>query len=149
MDDTPAAAIPGSPADELGDLVVARAEPGRLVIATSAAELLGAYRGLLGTARTSRSGLLLGSGSPGDAEVFGLRPERRPPGPAGRALLVQGGRAVSVQLALPPDDARPFDPPGPSVNGLAPLTRRTGEFACGEKRSPLNGLRGGRLARPP
>jgi S-DNA-T family DNA segregation ATPase FtsK/SpoIIIE len=126
VDDTSGAAIPGSRADELGDLVAAHAGGRRLVIATSAPELLGAYRGLLGLARTSRSGLLLNPGGigglsgQGELEVFGLRPERRPPGPPGRALLIQNGRAVSIQLALPPPVGKLALPPPVSKIALPP-----------------------------
>jgi S-DNA-T family DNA segregation ATPase FtsK/SpoIIIE len=107
VDDTQVAGIPSSAPDDLEALLVSRVGIGPVVVASSPTELLSAYRGLPAVAKSARSGLLLGPAGPGEAEVFGLRSERRPPGPPGRALLIQGGRAVSVQLALPPALARP------------------------------------------
>ena len=91
----------GSPDEAIGERLAAHVPPGRLIIACSAADVLSAYRGLPALARTARSGLLLGRPGPGDGEVFGLRLGYRPPGPPGRALLVQAGKVSTVQLALP------------------------------------------------
>ncbi len=119
VDDTQQTGTPGSAQDGLDDLLTTRIGVAPLVVASSPSELLGAYRGLLAVTRMARSGLLLGPVGPGEAEVFGLRPERRPPAPPGRALLIQGTHAVSVQLALPPPLERP--PPGRvAVNPIAP-----------------------------
>jgi S-DNA-T family DNA segregation ATPase FtsK/SpoIIIE len=102
VDDTQSPGTADSLRGALEDQLTAHLGLGRMILACSAAEVLGAYRGLLSAARTARSGLLLNPSGPGDAEVFGLRPERRPPGPPGRALLVEDGRATTVQLALTP-----------------------------------------------
>jgi DNA segregation ATPase FtsK/SpoIIIE, S-DNA-T family len=89
-------------ADELAELLESRS--GRTVVAGTAGAFLGAYRGLLATARAGgRSGLLLGCPGPGDGEVLGVRTPVGPPGPPGRALLVHDGKPIIVQLALPPD----------------------------------------------
>jgi S-DNA-T family DNA segregation ATPase FtsK/SpoIIIE len=117
----PADALSGDGAEVIGELLAAHvgsgrsptegaasarsrfaAGTGRLVIASSAADVMAAYRGPLALARTARSGVILGSSTPGDGEVFGLRLSRRPPGPPGRALLVQAGRCSPIQLSLPP-----------------------------------------------
>jgi S-DNA-T family DNA segregation ATPase FtsK/SpoIIIE len=96
--------VAGSPGDgrsvAVGELLVAWG--GRLIIASTASDVLAAYRGILAVGRTARSGLILGNPAPGDGEVFGVRLSRRPPGLAGRALLVQAGQVSPVQLALPP-----------------------------------------------
>jgi S-DNA-T family DNA segregation ATPase FtsK/SpoIIIE len=98
-----AAAPPGEPAALMDDLLTGHASRGgRLVLSSTATEVLTAYRGPLALARPARSGLLLGSSEPGDGEVFGVRLGRRPAGPPGRALLIQAGRVSPVQLALPP-----------------------------------------------
>jgi DNA segregation ATPase FtsK/SpoIIIE, S-DNA-T family len=108
VDDTMPTGIPGPVQDQVADLLTSRVGSGRMVVASSGAELLGAYRGLLSIAKTGRSGVLLSPGAPGEAEVFGLRPSHRPAGPPGRALLVDAGQAIPVQLALPscPDQRR-------------------------------------------
>jgi S-DNA-T family DNA segregation ATPase FtsK/SpoIIIE len=79
-----------------------RPKEGRLVIASSAPDVLTAYRGLLCLAKSARTGVLLGARGPGDGEVFGLRLGPRASGPPGRGLLVRPGDAVPVQIALPP-----------------------------------------------
>ena len=117
VDDTQTGGIAGTVQDGVEDLLAAHVAVGRLVVACSASELLGAYRGLLAVVRTARSGLLLGPSGPGEADVFGLRVERRPAGPPGRALLIQSGRAVTMQLSLPPPLGRQWRGSPPSTPG--------------------------------
>jgi S-DNA-T family DNA segregation ATPase FtsK/SpoIIIE len=135
--------VPGSAQDALEDLLIARVGTNPLVIASSTAELLGAYRGVLAAARTTRSGILLGSAGPGEAEAFGLRSDRRPPGPPGRALLIQDGRPVSVQLSLPPclqeAPSRPDACPG-GADGEVGTPGSSGDaVVAGHRRSPPRG----------
>jgi hypothetical protein len=91
--------------DELGTCLLGSAAT--VVVATTATSVLGTFGGLLGAARGSRHGLLLGAVGPGDGEVFGLRIGPFPPAPAGRGRLVSRGRAVAVQVRVP--DVRPQD----------------------------------------
>lgn len=99
--------------DDLEELLATQIGVRPLVIAAASSEVLGAYRGLLGLARTSRAGLLLRPSDLGSAEVFGLRPEQRRCDPPGRALLIQHGHSVNLQLALPPPS------PAPAPAGLS------------------------------
>jgi S-DNA-T family DNA segregation ATPase FtsK/SpoIIIE len=111
--------MPGRPGPTAGSAAQpdpAETRGGRLVVTSTAPEILAAYRGVLAIARTARSGLLLGGPTAGDSEVFGLRLGQRLPGPPGRALLIQSGQVSVVQLALPP----PADPRQPSAPFPAP-----------------------------
>jgi S-DNA-T family DNA segregation ATPase FtsK/SpoIIIE len=77
-----------------------------VVVATTATAVLGAYGGLLGSARSARDGLMLGAVRAGDGEALGLRIGPAPAGPRGRGRLVTRGRAVAVQVLLPDSDGR-------------------------------------------
>jgi len=70
-----------------------------LVLAGSAAEMAGFFRGLTVAARRGRAGLLLGSLAPGDGDLLGVRLSRRPAGPTGSGLLVLHGQVWPVQVA--------------------------------------------------
>jgi S-DNA-T family DNA segregation ATPase FtsK/SpoIIIE len=74
-----------------------------VVLAGTTRDLLGDHRGFLADARRSRSGLLLSMDSPGDGDLFGLRPPRTAAadGPAGRGLLVTPEATTPIQVALP------------------------------------------------
>ncbi|WP_285626455.1 FtsK/SpoIIIE domain-containing protein [Kineosporia sp. NBRC 101677] len=76
---------------------------GHLVLTASAAEVLGAYRGVLTLARDARQGLVLGGTAPADGEVLGVRLPRRPAGPPGRGVLIARGTVTAVQVARPTD----------------------------------------------
>lgn len=103
------AGLGASPAGEAVLAALTAAGPGhrrlRLVAAAAPNEVLTAFRGLVPWARSARTGLLLGPHTPADAEVFGVRvPVGGGSGPPGRALLVRRGRAVPLQVAVPPDE---------------------------------------------
>jgi S-DNA-T family DNA segregation ATPase FtsK/SpoIIIE len=74
----------------------------RVVLAGDAAELAAAFRGCIAEARRRRNGLLLAPG-PGDGELFGQAKLTKLVstglGAPGRGILVQRGRAVTLQLA--------------------------------------------------
>ena len=74
---------------------------GHLVLTASGPELAGAYRGVLTLARDVQQGLILGAVSPVDGDAFGIRLDRRPPGPPGRGLLIAAGDVIPVQVAHP------------------------------------------------
>jgi len=110
----------GSPAEEaVLAAVTSTGRAGRrlgFVAAAAPSEVLTAFRGLVPWARSTRTGLLLGPHTTADAEVFGVRvPLGGGPAPPGRALLVRRGRAVPLQVALPPD--------GGGVGGAVPAGR--------------------------
>lgn len=70
-----------------------------VVLAGSATDMAGCFRGLTVEARRGRTGLLLGQLAPGDGDLLGVRLPRGPAGPTGRALLVVRGRMTPVQVA--------------------------------------------------
>ena len=77
---------------------------GSLVAAAGGtAQLQAAYRGAVVELRRARTGVLLSPQGPEDGDLLGLRLSRSTGGPVhpGRGLLVQGGRAVPLQVALP------------------------------------------------
>jgi S-DNA-T family DNA segregation ATPase FtsK/SpoIIIE len=79
-------------------------DSGEAVIAAgSTADVMAGYRGLPKEIRRSRSGVLLTPQSYTEGETFGLKLPRSTggPAPAGRGLLVIGGLAEPVQVALP------------------------------------------------
>ncbi|MEN8581886.1 FtsK/SpoIIIE domain-containing protein [Burkholderia sp. RS01] len=62
-------------------------------------------------ARNCGSGILIGPRSPMDGDLFGLRYEREPDPPPGRAVLLADGRAMAVQLAASrPEDVSAGEP---------------------------------------
>ena len=70
-----------------------------LLVAGTAAELSGAFRGPVPALRRRRTGLLLSPG-PGDADLLGLRLPRTPvPARPGSGWLVVAGAAQRVQVA--------------------------------------------------
>jgi S-DNA-T family DNA segregation ATPase FtsK/SpoIIIE len=89
----------------LEEVVRTARDTGTVVVAGATTEdlLLNRYRGWLATARRCRTGLLLGPVSPTDGEVFELRLPRSgaAAGPVGRALLVQHGGWMPVQVPRP------------------------------------------------
>jgi S-DNA-T family DNA segregation ATPase FtsK/SpoIIIE len=73
-----------------------------IVVAGGIAELnAGSFRGLVAEAKKSRSGLLLSPGTPGDADLFGVRLPKTSlfSGPPGRAVHVTGGGHRLIQVA--------------------------------------------------
>jgi len=70
-----------------------------VVLAGSAGEMAGCFRGLTVEARRGRTGLLLGRLGPGESDLLGLRLPPRPAGPTGRGLLVVRGQVTHVQVA--------------------------------------------------
>jgi DNA segregation ATPase FtsK/SpoIIIE, S-DNA-T family len=80
---------------------------GGLVLCGASSTILATqYRGLALEVARDRTGVLLGPGTIGDADLFGLRlrPERM--APPGRGHLVVRGRAVPMQVALPDPPSR-------------------------------------------
>ncbi|MEP6760892.1 MAG: FtsK/SpoIIIE domain-containing protein [Sporichthyaceae bacterium] len=71
-----------------------------LVLAASATEMAGFFRGITVEARRNRSGLLLGAAGPVEGDLFGVRVARGGETRPGRGLLVIRGRAQPVQVAL-------------------------------------------------
>ena len=74
-----------------------------VVLAGSAMEMSGFFRGVTVEARRSRCGLLLGPVGPVDGDLFGVRVTRGGEARPGRGLLVIRGRVQPVQVALPED----------------------------------------------
>ena len=102
-------------AADVAAAVEAVAPRASVVVATTATAVLGAYGGLLGSARAARNGLMLGAVRAGDGEVLGLRIGPAPAGPRGRGRLVTRGRAVAVHVLLPDRDGRPDAAAGPTA----------------------------------
>ena len=75
------------------------AEGASLVLAGSASDMAGCFRGLTVEARRGRTGVLLGQVAPVDGDLLGVRLPRTPPGPVGRGVLVVRGRATPLQVA--------------------------------------------------
>ena len=99
--------------DELGRIVLGALPGASIVVATTAAEVLGSYGGLLGAARKARDGLALGAVGPADGEALGVRLGPWSGGPPGRGWLVRRGRVVGLQVAMPDPLAEPTGvPPG-------------------------------------
>jgi S-DNA-T family DNA segregation ATPase FtsK/SpoIIIE len=73
-----------------------------LLLAGSAAEMAGCFRGLTVEARRGRTGLLLGALSSVDGDLLGVRLPRTDPATVGRGVLVQHGRLTPVQVARTP-----------------------------------------------
>lgn len=76
-----------------------------MVLAGSAADLAGCFRGVTVEARRGRTGLLLGPLSPIDGDLLGVRltsTSYLADGPAGRGVLVVRGRTTPVQVAHSP-----------------------------------------------
>jgi S-DNA-T family DNA segregation ATPase FtsK/SpoIIIE len=71
-----------------------------LVLAASASEMAGFFRGVTVEARRNRSGLLLGGVGPVEGDLFGVRVARGGETGPGRGLLVVRGRAQPVQVAV-------------------------------------------------
>jgi len=73
-----------------------------LVLAGTTEDLVGAFRGFTVDARKSRTGMILSPESHAQGDLLGVRLPRSAAfsGPPGRALLVQGGSAVLVQVPL-------------------------------------------------
>jgi S-DNA-T family DNA segregation ATPase FtsK/SpoIIIE len=105
--------------DELGGIVLGALPGASIVVAATAAEVLGSYGGLLGAARKARSGLVLGAVGAADGEALGVRLGPWTGGPPGRGWLVRRGRVVAVQVAMP-------DPPTAS-------TREPGQRQAGRR----------------
>jgi S-DNA-T family DNA segregation ATPase FtsK/SpoIIIE len=91
----------GDLGDDLSQIVLATLPRAPVVIAASAADVLGSYGGLLGAARKARSGLFLGAVRAGDGEALGVRLDPAPAGLPGRGRLIRRGRVVAVQVAEP------------------------------------------------
>jgi hypothetical protein len=100
--------------EELGRLVLGALPGASIVVATTAAEVLGSYGGLLGAARKARSGLVLGAVGPADGEALGVRLGPWSGGPPGRGWLVRRGHVVAVQVAMPDPPASRSRTPGES-----------------------------------
>jgi DNA segregation ATPase FtsK/SpoIIIE, S-DNA-T family len=84
----------------LCELVRPHAAPGTaLVLAASASEMAGFFRGVTVEARRNRSGLLLGAVGPVEGDLLGVRVGRSGESRAGRGLLVVRGRTQPVQVA--------------------------------------------------
>lgn len=94
-----------SPLSELIDARVAMLrDTGNLIIgAGTASDLTSMYRGPVVSMKKSRAGLVLSAQKYDDAEIFGIQLPRGMAGgaPAGRALLVTGGRYEPIQVARP------------------------------------------------
>jgi S-DNA-T family DNA segregation ATPase FtsK/SpoIIIE len=74
---------------------------GLVVCGGNATVLGGQYRGVARHVAQSRTGILLGPESPGDADLFGVRVRPDPGAPPGRGHLVRRGVASPLQVALP------------------------------------------------
>jgi DNA segregation ATPase FtsK/SpoIIIE, S-DNA-T family len=82
-------------------LLRADAEGGAaLLLAGSAAEMAGSFRGLTVEARRARTGLLLGPLTPVDGDLLGVRVPRTDGAPTGRGVLVVRGQIAPVQVAV-------------------------------------------------
>jgi len=85
----------------LCELMRPHAKPGTaLVLAASATEMAGFFRGVTVEARRNRCGLLLGGIGPVEGDLLGVRVARGGETRPGRGLLVVRGRAQPVQVAL-------------------------------------------------
>ena len=73
-----------------------------LVLAGSAGDMAGQFRGLTVEARRGRTGLLLGALGPVDGDLLGVRAPRNDGGVTGRGVLVVRGRCTPVQVAHSP-----------------------------------------------
>ncbi|HEY3534958.1 MAG TPA: FtsK/SpoIIIE domain-containing protein [Pedococcus sp.] len=76
---------------------------GLLVCGADSTALALQYRGPAVEVARHRTGLLLGPGAIGEADLFGVRVRTDRSAPAGRGHLVRRGRAVPLQVALPAD----------------------------------------------
>jgi S-DNA-T family DNA segregation ATPase FtsK/SpoIIIE len=87
---------------ELSEVVRSGRDGGHGLVAAGTTDDLGAqYRGFLVDARRSRSGLLLAPRGAGEGDLLAVRlPRNLDAGPVGRGLLVVGGTARPVQVAL-------------------------------------------------
>jgi S-DNA-T family DNA segregation ATPase FtsK/SpoIIIE len=74
---------------------------GLVVCGASSTGLATQYRGVALDVARDRTGVLLGPGAIGDADLFGLRRRADRSAPPGRGHLVVRGRAVPMQVALP------------------------------------------------
>jgi DNA segregation ATPase FtsK/SpoIIIE, S-DNA-T family len=86
---------------------------GLVLCGASSTSLATQYRGIALEVARDRTGVLLGPGTIGDADLFGLRLRPDRGAPAGRGHLVVRGRAVPMQVALP--DPPPFDAQSPTA----------------------------------
>jgi S-DNA-T family DNA segregation ATPase FtsK/SpoIIIE len=85
----------------LCELLRPHSAPGvALVLAGSATEMAGFFRGVTVEARRNRSGLLLGAIGPVEGDLLGVRVARGGDTRPGRGLLVARGRPQPVQVAL-------------------------------------------------
>jgi hypothetical protein len=77
------------------------ARPGlpRVIASSTGADTANRYRGLLAELKAGRCGIVVGGVQPGDGEVFGLRLTAGRATLPGRGVLVDRGRAVTVQVA--------------------------------------------------
>ncbi len=73
-----------------------------LLLAGSATEMAGCFRGITVEARRGRTGLLLGALSSVDGDLLGVRLPRTDTAPVGRGVLVRHGRLTPVQVARTP-----------------------------------------------
>ena len=87
--------------DALGLAVLDARSRASVVVATTAADVLGSYGGLLGAARKARNGVLLGAVGPADGDALGVRLGPWSGGPPGRGWLVRRGSTVALQVATP------------------------------------------------
>jgi S-DNA-T family DNA segregation ATPase FtsK/SpoIIIE len=74
---------------------------GLVVCGASSTVLATQYRGVALDVARERTGVLLGAGSIGDADLFGLRLRADRSAPPGRGHVVVRGSAVPLQVALP------------------------------------------------
>ncbi|HEY3534679.1 MAG TPA: FtsK/SpoIIIE domain-containing protein [Pedococcus sp.] len=79
---------------------------GLLLCGASSTSLATQYRGIALEVARDRTGVLLGPGTIGDADLFGLRLRPDRTAPPGRGHLVVRGRAVPMQVALPDPPSR-------------------------------------------
>jgi S-DNA-T family DNA segregation ATPase FtsK/SpoIIIE len=79
---------------------------GLLLCGASSTSLATQYRGIALEVARDRTGVLLGPGTIGDADLFGLRLHPDRTAPPGRGHLVVRGRAVPMQVALPDAPSR-------------------------------------------
>jgi S-DNA-T family DNA segregation ATPase FtsK/SpoIIIE len=102
----------------VGDVLTAHlltGPAGPVVVAGSYEGLAGCYRGFCADVRGSGAGLLLAPDGPLASQLLGVAvPRPTAPAPPGRGLLVRGGRAVPVQVAVA-DEVR--DPAGAAARG--------------------------------
>jgi hypothetical protein len=88
-----------------------------VIAVSTAADVANRYRGLLAELKAGRCGIVVGGVQPGDGEIFGVRLTAGRATLPGRGVLVDRGRATTVQVAHPDRALEPPDTPGRFAQG--------------------------------